>query len=774
MLLTPEHFSEAFEEIRKSSLTHSTCKLAIFTACLNVDAICSARMLCGLLKKSLIVFQMIPVVGYNDLKKKYAKLDDSISNVIMLDCGSMVDLESFLEIDVNDYLDKSYYRSTVTPDNSTQLEANDLKLTRKIYIIDGHRPWNLDNLFGSQMIHCFDDGSTSEELKREKEAYDLLVSVGSDEEEHDSGDNDDGEGNNAEKFSSSLHEEDVLSEDVPAIDEDMIQRTRKRTRSDSFQSEDTGKEFSSSGDRHEKHQMKKKERKTLMRQGERTIENYYNQGTTVTIPSSLQMYTLLSTIGQSNMNYLWLSIVGTTSLKANYEHVYNDVFPLLKEEVNRLQSDPQVNENSRILAPSQNDNSQIELSKNMGDRADNHSIQQDKEYSLFLLRHWNMYDAFFYSNYVNSKLQLYTNEGRKKLNTMFARMGISLVSASQNWHYLDIDLKKKINKIFSKNLSQLGLTDVIRDGFVRNYGFDGAISAGDYAEAVTALLEFDGDLYSIAKFKEGRISNNQTTPPEDEDTNDKTNKIGINGKAGSLNKLITEREEQFIGNFWKAYDSLGSISLIETGIRIAQLQQKFIFEKGFEIFHKRMVKNLRIFRLVVLKNSFTSNNTVTDLTINNFAPSRHLTLIGTSDNGASNSLNEKDTVDFHTLGSSQKLFQNPLILTKLGNWILEACAEMDTPPVPLVIAALDRDTDTYLVCGLPPKYPNMKGLDTDRELEKQSENTTILNTFSLAFQEIANSTGAKARIDSFESTIIEIRREDLPLFLERLTLSGLV
>lgn len=364
--------------------------------------------------------------------------------------------------------------------------------------------------------------------------------------------------------------------------------------------------------------------------------------------------------------------MGTTSLKANYEHVYNDVFPLLKEEVNRLQSDPQVNENSRILAPSQNDNSQIELSKNMGDRADNHSIQQDKEYSLFLLRHWNMYDAFFYSNYVNSKLQLYTNEGRKKLNTMFARMGISLVSASQNWHYLDIDLKKKINKIFSKNLSQLGLTDVIRDGFVRNYGFDGAISAGDYAEAVTALLEFDGDLYSIAKFKEGRISNNQTTPPEDEDTNDKTNKIGINGKAGSLNKLITEREEQFIGNFWKAYDSLGSISLIETGIRIAQLQQKFIFEKGFEIFHKRMVKNLRIFRLVVLKNSFTSNNTVTDLTINNFAPSRHSTLIGTSDNGASNSLNEKDTVDFHTLGSSQKLFQNPLILTKLGNWILEA------------------------------------------------------------------------------------------------------
>lgn len=768
MLLTPDHFAEAFEEIRKTSLTHSTCKLAIFTACLNVDAVCSARMLCGLLKKSLIVFQMIPVVGYNDLKKKYAKLDDTISNVIMLDCGSMVDLESFLEIDVNNYLDKDYYQSMVTPDNPSQLGDSNLKLTRKIYIIDGHRPWNLDNLFGSEMINCFDDGGTSEELEHEKEAYDLLVSMESDEEEDADSDSDKDGSDHEEELSNSSFEKDEQAEgnENQNQDEDKSQESRKRTGFESFEDQNP--------DEQQEHQINKKKRRTKMREGERTIENYYNQGTTVIIPSSLQMYTLLSTIGRCNMDNLWLSIVGATSLKANYEHVYDDVFPLLKEEVNRLQSEKQAEDNAKTLATTQNNTSQLELSKNMGDRADNCSIQIDKEYSLFLLRHWNMYDAFFYSNYVNSKLQLYTNQGRKKLNTMFARMGISLVSASQNWHYLDIDLKKKINRIFTKNLSQLGLTDVIRDGFVRNYGFDGAISAGDYAEAVTALLEFDGEMNTLSKFKEGGIGNDQTTPPEEEDANDETKHTDDDGKAESLNKLIIEREEQFIRNFWKAYDSLASINLVEAGIRIAQLQQKFIFEKGFEIFHKRMVKNLRIFRLVVLKNSFTSNSTVTDITINNYAPSRHSTLIGTSDTAASSSLNEKDTVDFHTLGSSQKLFQNPLILTKLGNWILEACAEMDTPPVPLVIAALDRDTDTYLVCGLPPKYPNMRGIDTNRELEKQSESTTVLNTFSLAFQEIANSTGAKARIDSFESTIIEIRKEDLPLFLERLTLSGLV
>lgn len=721
MLLTPDRFASAFEEIRRTSLTHSTCKLAIFVACLNVDAICAAKIFCMLLKKNLIVYQMIPVVGYNDLKKKFAKLDDSISNVIMIDCGSMVDLESFLDIDVHSYIDQDYYQSQSIP-----MDENDLKLTRKIYVIDGHRPWNLDNLFGSQIINCFDDGSAKEELKREQGAYNFLVTVGSEEEAE------------LDEESEESGEED--EEDHSSIEGIDVGDSRKRTSSESLDNNDE--------DSKKKTDMDRKRKKTHVRESEQRVEDYYNQGTTVVTSAAFQLYTLLSTIGESNADYLWLSIIGTTSLNANYNNAYEDLFPLLKEEVNRIQA-------TKDVEP-ENQSGDDDLDKDMGEKADNKSLQIDKEYSLFLLRHWNLYDAFFYSNYVNSKLQLYTAEGKKKLNTMFARMGISLVSASQNWHYLDLDLKKRINTIFSKNLTSLGLTDVIRDGFVRNYGFDGAISAGDFVEAVTALLEFDGDIKLLSTKHQSKKDS----------TVDKTH-------VEELNELIAKREAQFIRNFWKAYDALTSIELIRKGITIAQLQQKFIFEKGFEIIHKRMIKNLRIFRLVVLKDSFTANNTITDITINNYAPSRHSMIIGTSNSASSSSLNEKDTVDFHTLGSSQSLFQNPLILTKLGNWILEACAEMNGSPLPLVIASLDRETSTYLVCGLPPKYPNMKGLDNN-QLDQSDKTTTVLNTFSIAFQEIANSTGAKARIDSFESTIIEIRKEDLPLFLERLTLSGLV
>ncbi|GME85230.1 unnamed protein product [Ambrosiozyma monospora] len=168
-----------------------------------------------------------------------------------------------------------------------------------------------------------------------------------------------------------------------------------------------------------------------------------------------------------------------------------------------------------------------------------------------------------------------------------------------------------------------------------------------------------------------------------------------------------------------------------------------------------MIKNLRVFRLVVLKD-FNSSHLKTSL----------------ESSGLYSSQIEKSAVEIKTFTKNSKLFQNPLILAKLGNWILECCAELDNELLPLVIASLDEDADTYLVCGLPPKYPNMKGVANEADFEQNR--LTILNTFSLAFQQIATETGAKARIDSFESSLIELRKEDLSNFLEKLSLSGLV
>lgn len=652
MYLSPSEFGRAFEDIKQTSLSHSTCKLVIFSACLNIDSICGSSILTTLLKKNLISFQLIPIVGYNDLKVKFSSLDYDITNVILLGCGAMIDLESFLEVEASDYIDQN--------------EDGTVKIRRKIYVIDGHRPWNLDNIFGSQIVHCFDEGIIDDELTKEKSAYEVLINLDSDE-ELDS--EDDGE------------VEEVLTDD----DEDDL--NGKRTSPNSSQS--------------------RSKRRKFVNENERLIEQYYAAGTTVITSIALQIYVLLSTIGETNVDYLWLTIVGTTSLFQQYPRIYERIFPVLRDELIRLEN--AIKETSRTSESSH--------------------LKMEKDYSLFLLRHWNLYNAFFYSNYVNSKLLLYTNDGKKNLNKLFAKMGISLNAANQSWNYLDINLKKKLPSIFNKYLKLYDLDGLIKDGFIRNYGFKGDVSANEFVEAMTALLEFNHSVKKKPSSADKIIDDDEADENLEENDGDE------------LIRLMQKREGQYITNFWKSFDALKNYDIMMKGLKIAKWQQKLIFDKGFEIFEKRMIKNLRVFRLVVLKDDMMMNSlnlhNETDEDLKNF-------------NGA-------------------KFFQNPLMLSKLGNWLLECCAEIDNSNLPLIIASLDVETDTYLVCGLSPLKTKKENLgEIDIQVSTSKDDDLRINKFSLSFQKIVTTSSVAAKIDSFEGSVITIKRDDLSPFLEKL------
>jgi len=633
MYITRGNFHKAFDDIKKTSLSHSTCKLVIFVACLNIDSLCASKTLTHVLKKELIQYQVIPVVGYSELKSHYDKLDDDITNIILLGCGAMVDLESFFEIDPNSFMD-----------NDSRTEGGEVRPSRRIYVIDGHKPWNLDNVFGSHIITCLDDGFIDKELHNEKEAYEALISLqGDDEEEEESESEEESE------------EEDTDKDEDEDDDED---------------DDDEGNNSDTSESRKRKHKAEHKSRKKKIKQNEKVLEDYYSIGTTISVSVSLQLYTLLSEIGETNTENLWLTIIGTISLDSQYPEVYRSTFRSLKSEVTRL--------NPTTLNNTKN--------------ADSLNLTIDTDYYLFLLRHWTLYDSFYYSNYVNAKLSTWQEEGRKKLHKMFAKMGISLQDSKQNWLYMDSTIKKNLNVTFNRVLGYYGLEDLIREGFLRTFGFRGSISASECVESITALLEHDKTPIEYS---------------EDED----------------INELITKKEKAWITNFWSSWDALdNNVELITKGMEYAKDYQKIIFNTGMAILEKRMLKNLKIYRLAVLQD-----------------------------------------------GPDIEYFKNPMILTRLGNWILECCAEFDRHLLPLVLAALDERTDTFLVVGLAPRYPRGR-----KNLEDLSQSNTMLNTFSVAFQQVANNTGAKVRIDSFESSVIEIRKEDLAPFLEKLTLSGLV
>lgn len=626
--------AEPYNDILRDCSSHSSCQLVIFVSCLNIDALCATKMLSQLLKRQLVQLQIVPVFGYAELKSHYSRLDDNINSVILVGCGGSIDIESFFEIDPKELL----------VDNEGKDVGKGAKYRRNIYVFDTHRPWNLDNLFGSDIVNCMDDGTVEEELSEQKKAYFRLLEL----------DNEIEEGDDEEETDAEQTDKD---EDDDDEDDEVEFVNRKRPSPES------------------KKQSRKQQKKEI-HELETTIEEYYSSGTSVVNSLSLQVYSLISAVGECNLNYLWLTILGATSLDTPHPQVYIRLYPLLQDEVKR-----------------------ISLSNYSGKTPDSLSLEIQPDYYLFLLRHSSLYDSFFYSNFVNAKLSLWRENGKKRLHKMFATMGIPITTAQETWIYMDHSIKRELGIIFDKNLERYGLQDIIRDGFVRTLGFRGSVSASEFVEALTALLEAGQSKNGLA----AEFNNTQ------EKASDQSNDSDLPHK-------------KWIANFWQGWDALDNdkITLLNHGIKLAQSLQKAIFNTGVTILEKKLIKDLRIYRLCVLQD-----------------------------------------------GPDLDLYQNPLTLLRLGNWLIEFCAESEEKHLlPMVLATLNESTDTYLVAGLPPRYP--------RGLENSPVRKPIVNNFSMAFQYMTSETGARVKIDNFESSIIEIRRDDLLPFLEKLTMSGLL
>ncbi|CCE62258.1 hypothetical protein TPHA_0C01020 [Tetrapisispora phaffii CBS 4417] len=679
MYYNTDQLKDAYNKILRNSSSHSSCQLVIFVSCLNIDSLCAAKILSLLFKKQLVQLQLVPVFGYSELKSHYNKLDLNINSVIFIGCGGGIDLEEFLEIDTEAFV----MDSSESPDMLA-------RYSRNLYVLDTKRPWNLENIFGSKMINCFDDGTIDEQLGEQKDAYYKLLELDNNilQEEVD---------NNGE-----LSEDEVATDndgDGNANDNSNNNDDEKETddgEQNDDEDDDIGLSFNASKDISS---LSKKQKRKLTNDLSLVLEEYYSQGTTTVNSLSMQIYSLLSALGETNLQYLWLTILGATSLNVSYPQVYNRLFPILKDEVNRLSLNTQ--EHSSLKKT-----------------ADKLTIDIQPDYYLFLLRYSSLYDSFFYSNYVNAKLSLWNENGKKRLHKMFARMGIPLKTAQESWTYMDNSIKRQLRDIFDKNLVRYGLQDIVKDGFVRTYGYRGSISASEYVEAITSLLEV-GRSIQPSKPKTSDVTPYMGGEYDDNtNTDDEGNSPGHNSNVSST----STNEKVWVSNFWLSWDTLDdrNTQLFKRGIKHSKILQKSVFNTGITILEKKLLKNLRIYRLCVLQD-----------------------------------------------GPDLELYSNPLTLLRLGNWLIECCAELeDKQLLPMVLASLNESTDTYLVAGLAPRYP--------RGLDNLQSKKPLLNNFTMAFSQITRDTGAMIKIDNFESSIIEIHREDLSPFLEKLTLSGLV
>lgn len=176
----------------------------------------------------------------------------------------------------------------------------------------------------------------------------------------------------------------------------------------------------------------------------------------------------------------------------------------------------------------------------------------------------------------------------------------------------------------------------------------------------------------------------------------------------------SDQTKAWLQNFWTAWNSVDNYDKLCLGAEMAKSLQRAVVSTGRAIFEKGQLKDLNKYRLAVIK----------------------------------------DTPELST-------FTNPRSLTRLGIWISDACAEIHAAVLPLVLASLDEQNDTFLVLGMGPRKAREEILTTD----------TVYNEFGHRFQATAYSiAGANVRIDAFDSAVVEVAKDNLSMFLEKLAL----
>jgi cell division control protein 45 len=576
----------------------------------------------------------------------------------------------------------------------------------------------------------------------------------------------------------------------------------------------------------------------LRRKHEGTLDAYYNLGTSYSEPVSSMLYSLASELGRDDNDLLWLAIVGISSIdlspfsqpssssSSGHRRILDrqeQVREVLRDEVRRLNPIP---------------DAELRRSQSIGETViptharspTDTAIRLSPEPKFLLIRHWSLYDSMLHSPFLSTRLHVWSDAGRKRLNKLLAKMGVSLQEAGKGYVHMDMEIKRSLRQRILKFTEMYNLEGLIPGddgrsgqegwGFVRSWGWKATLSAVDVAIIVGAILEVGTELahggFDMKYDPHGRNPSYNAriralpTPPHSEDGSSQVD--GAPTTSSEIPDWTTHR-------FFAAYDALNPITTSSTQglpvllnhITTAQTLHRAILRTGSALIAKKQIRHLRAFRMGVVKE-----------------------------------------------GPDVPLFTHPGALTKLAGWVSEAVAVLDaekgsrkarSKDDALVLGCLDESRGVYVVVGLGgggaggKKVRSKAEIKEREEKRKRKEATRVakkaekarnraerrrlrkeiqeanglldeddeddgnqsdetesvssssdssdsesddevaearkqrgfgLNRFGQAFQEVVDETAARVRIDSFEHSVVEVKKEDLAGFLEALSLKSVV
>lgn len=256
MYIPRDLFSSLYQQLQRR--WHAQQSPVVLLVALEPDALCACRILTALLKRDYISHNIIPVAGYGDLARAGEENVQPMrmqnggtgGTVVCLGVGGLVDLGSVLGMEPAD-------------------ESDDATGGVEIWVLDGRRPWNLNNVFGGKPpdaaleevsgnarvrnpdvsmgqiqrhyrsgkggIIVFDDGDISANLEKERDAFFKLEELPPVEEEeffNDSSDSESDRDENGPSDSAKKKRKSLSDADENETDEDEV-RPHQRRRSNS-------------------------------------------------------------------------------------------------------------------------------------------------------------------------------------------------------------------------------------------------------------------------------------------------------------------------------------------------------------------------------------------------------------------------------------------------------------------------------------------------------------------------------------------------------------
>ncbi|TBU35815.1 CDC45-like protein [Dichomitus squalens] len=590
----------------------------------------------------------------------------------------------------------------------------DFPTSLTVHVIDSSRPQNLSTVFGGgengDRIIIWDDGGV-EHLEEERKAWETLTYAPEEDSDEDS------------DFDSEEEEaEEDEDDDEEGYDDGQSSASQPRKRKSL---EEGGRRRGKRRRVDEPARLSREERA----QHESRLIKYYRSGTWHGQSAAGTMYLLATVLERVDPDLLWLAILGLTHQYATsrisrdeydkYQAIYHD-------EVARLNPAPPAALGDDLKAAG----------------ADDHSVYASDEFRFMMFRHWTLYDAMYHSSYVASKLGIWKERGRKRLTGLLAKMGFSIPETQQPWQHMAKDLKESLRGKLEELAPEYGLVELSYPSFMRCYGYRSQpLSAGDAVEALSALLDIaggtrievevegtrnGGEWFGGGKLweggKEGRHHNDEreNVPP---DVLANVVKAQVRAQAAGDGKEGGEGEDVdwWVKNFWAAFDALSDINRLREAITLSMALHRAIIRQGSSIIDKQDIKTLRGHRVVIL-----------------------------------------------TQGPDLSLFVHPGVLGRLALWLVDALRDRveattaaysrsKRKSLPFVLACLNEKAGTYIVVGVT-------GAADFDDIRK--------NEFGLAFLDAKERCNARTRHGTFDTSVLEINKDDLKVFLETLCEGG--